>query len=81
MFNNQTTKTTTILLYYLATHPEKQQKRRDETNSNQGHAYMKACFKEALRLLPLGTINARETTKEHNVLGYRIPKGVIIIHL
>ncbi|XP_061706568.1 cytochrome P450 CYP12A2-like [Cydia pomonella] len=40
--------------------------------------YLKACIKESMRVLPVVTGNARTSTKEYNLLGYKIPKGIMI---
>ncbi|XP_047989391.1 cytochrome P450 CYP12A2-like isoform X2 [Leguminivora glycinivorella] len=66
-------------LYFLATNPEKQKKLREEVMSRQTRRpYLKACLRESMRVLPVATGNARTSTKEYNLLGYRIPKGVMI---
>lgn len=38
--------------------------------------YLKACIKESIRLLPVTAGNIRQTSKEYNLMGYQIPKGV-----
>ncbi|XP_063635636.1 cytochrome P450 CYP12A2-like [Cydia splendana] len=66
-------------LYLLATNPEKQKKLREEVLSKETRRpYLKACIKESMRVLPVVTGNARTSTKEHNLLGYKIPKGIMI---
>ncbi|XP_023942759.2 cytochrome P450 CYP12A2 [Bicyclus anynana] len=71
--------TTLALLYLLAANPEKQNKLREEVLSDEEkRPYLKACIKEALRLYPVLGGNFRQTTKEHDVLGYRIPKNMNI---
>ncbi|CAG9562983.1 unnamed protein product [Danaus chrysippus] len=76
-----TTATTIIgLLYLLAKNPEKQKKLRNEImTAKDKRSYLRACIKESLRLLPVVSGNYRQTTKEYDVLGYRIPKKVIAI--
>lgn len=64
-------------LYLLAINPEKQEKLREEVMAQQGKKpYMRACIKESMRLMPIVSGNIRLTTKEYNILGYRIPKNV-----
>lgn len=64
-------------LYLLAKNPEKQTKLRQEILTKQDQrAYLRACLKESMRMMPMATGNARLTTKEYNVMGYRIPKDV-----
>ncbi|XP_023942758.2 cytochrome P450 CYP12A2 [Bicyclus anynana] len=72
--------TTLALMYLLAANPDKQNKLREEIALNEEkNPYLKACIKEALRLYPVVGGNFRQTTKEHDVLGYRIPKNMNII--
>lgn len=33
-------------------------------------------MKEAIRMMPIASGNMRLTTKEYNILGYKIPSGV-----
>ncbi|VVC87353.1 unnamed protein product, partial [Leptidea sinapis] len=69
-----------FILYLLAKNPDKQQKLRDEVISNSGSkVYMRACIKEAMRILPAAPENSRVTTREYDVLGYRIPKDMTIM--
>ncbi|XP_052738160.1 cytochrome P450 CYP12A2-like [Bicyclus anynana] len=69
--------TALALLYLLATNEEKQEKLREEVLSKrEKQPYMRACIKESLRLFPVFAGNFRKTTKEHDILGYRIPKDV-----
>ncbi|KAI5645697.1 cytochrome p450 domain-containing protein [Phthorimaea operculella] len=71
--------TMTATLYLLAMNPEKQEKLR-RTISNGDQKYLKACYKESLRLMPVISGNMRETTKEYNnILGYKIPKGIFVV--
>ncbi|XP_059060233.1 cytochrome P450 CYP12A2-like [Achroia grisella] len=74
-----TSNTITASLYLLAINPEKQEKLRDELNSEQKSRYLRACIKESLRILPVVSANARQTTKEYNILGYRIPKDMLVV--
>lgn len=61
----------------MAMNPEKQEKLREELMTQQDRRpYLKACVKEAIRLLPVVSGNMRQSTKEYNVLGYKIPKDV-----
>ncbi|XP_052737950.1 cytochrome P450 CYP12A2-like [Bicyclus anynana] len=71
--------TALAILYLLAANPDKQNKLREEVMSKHTRTYLKACIKEALRLYPIVGGNFRKTTKEHDVLGYRIPKNMIVI--
>ncbi|XP_047989212.1 LOW QUALITY PROTEIN: cytochrome P450 CYP12A2-like [Leguminivora glycinivorella] len=66
-------------LYLLALNPEKQNKLREEVLT--GHTrkpYLRACIKESLRVLPVVNGNVRLATKEYNLLGYKIPKDILI---
>ncbi|GBP65036.1 Cytochrome P450 CYP12A2 [Eumeta japonica] len=65
------------VLYLLAVNPEKQLKLREEILSqNERKQYLKACIKEAMRVQPTAFANLRMSTKEYNLNGYIIPKGV-----
>ncbi|KAH9627768.1 hypothetical protein HF086_011146 [Spodoptera exigua] len=68
--------TVTATLYLLATNPEKQDKLREELRSGSDRRYLRACVKESLRIMPVVSGNLRKTTKEYNVMGYKIPKDV-----
>ncbi|XP_061378831.1 cytochrome P450 CYP12A2-like isoform X1 [Danaus plexippus] len=76
-----TTATTIIaLLYLLANNPEKQKKLRNEImTAKDKRPYLRACIKESLRLLPVVGGNFRQTTKDYDVLGYRIPKKMFVV--
>ncbi|CAH2063620.1 unnamed protein product, partial [Iphiclides podalirius] len=77
LFAGVDTATHTImpLFYLLATHPEKQTKLREELLSNsEKRSYLKACIKESMRIMPVVSGNIRETSKEYNILGYKIPE-------
>lgn len=76
-------------LYHLAKNPEKQERLREEilkvlphkhseftTVSLNSMVYLKAVFKEALRLNPIIAGNARGTGRDIVLGGYRVPKGV-----
>ncbi|XP_013161639.1 PREDICTED: cytochrome P450 CYP12A2-like isoform X3 [Papilio xuthus] len=66
-----------LILYLLAKNPEKQRKLREEIMSgSEKRPYLKACLKEAMRVMPVASANTRETSKEYNILGYHIPKHV-----
>ncbi|KAL0883187.1 hypothetical protein ABMA27_016626 [Loxostege sticticalis] len=71
--------TTIGLLYHLATNQAAQDKVRQEIREQKGARYLKACLKESLRLMPVLPANLRQTSKEHVVGGYIIPKGVFAI--
>lgn len=65
------------IFYFLAKNPDKQDKLREEILSNsEKRPYLKACIKEAMRIMPVVSGNMRESSKEYNILGYRIPKNV-----
>ncbi|CAK1578092.1 unnamed protein product [Parnassius mnemosyne] len=67
------------IFYFLATNPEKQNKLRDELLSKSDkRPYLKACIKEAMRMMPVVAGNMRETSKEYNLLGYKIPKQTYV---
>lgn len=64
-------------LYLLAVNPEKQNKLREELQSNdEKKPYLRACMKEAIRMMPIVSGNMRLTTKEYSIMGYKIPSGV-----
>lgn len=64
-------------LFLLAKNPEKQNKLREEILSNtEKRPYLKACLKESMRMMPVVPGNMRLTSKEYNLLGYKIPKDV-----
>lgn len=71
--------TTTSLLYYLAINPKVQDKLREEIRAGDSSRYLKACLKEALRLWHVVPGNLRRASKEYNVGGYIIPRGVDVI--
>lgn len=72
----------TGVLYLLANNQEKQDKLREELNSgSEKRPYLRACLKEAMRMMPIVAGNFRQTTKDHNVLGYVLPKGAHISFL
>ncbi|XP_063380159.1 cytochrome P450 CYP12A2-like [Cydia fagiglandana] len=67
-------------LYLLAINTEKQNKLREEIMTKRGRRpYLRACVKEAMRVLPVVSGSVRLATKEYNLLGYRIPKNVLIV--
>ncbi|CAK1578093.1 unnamed protein product [Parnassius mnemosyne] len=69
-----------FIFYLLAINPDKQNKLREEVmNKPDRRPYIKACIKEAMRLMPVAFGNLRETSREYNLLGYRIPKNVFVI--
>lgn len=64
-------------LYLLAKNPEKQEKLREEILSkSERRPYLRACIKESMRIMPVVSGNFRLTTKEYDILGYRIPKNM-----
>nr|ASO98056.1 cytochrome p450 CYP333B40 [Spodoptera exigua] len=71
--------TVTATLYLLATNPEKQDKLREELRSGSDRRYLRACVKESLRIMPVVSGNLRKTTKEYNVMGYKIPKDMEVV--
>ncbi|XP_045763258.1 cytochrome P450 CYP12A2-like [Maniola jurtina] len=71
--------TMTSTLYLLAKNQDKQNKLRQEILSDkEKRPYLKACIKESMRILPIVAGNMRQTTKEYNILGYKIPKDTYI---
>lgn len=73
----QTSIAMTATLYLLAINQHKQDILREEVMSPEGErTYLKACIKEALRMMPVSAGNARETTKDYCLRGYHVPKGV-----
>ncbi|XP_039745987.1 cytochrome P450 CYP12A2-like isoform X1 [Pararge aegeria] len=82
MFAGVDTTAATVLglLYLLAINKKKQSKLRKEVLSQQEkRPYLKACIKESLRLFPILSGNFRRTTKDHDILGYRIPKNMNVV--
>ncbi|XP_028028461.1 cytochrome P450 CYP12A2-like [Bombyx mandarina] len=74
-----TSNTMSATLYLMAINQDKQQKLREEVMSKNGkRSYLRACIKEAMRILPVVSGNMRRTTKEYNILGYHIPENVDI---
>ncbi|CAH0629045.1 unnamed protein product [Chrysodeixis includens] len=72
--------TVTAVLYLLAVNPDKQDKLRAELMSgSEKRPYLRACIKESIRLMPVVSGNMRQTTKEIDVLGYRIPKDMQVV--
>lgn len=68
-------------LYLLAKNQDKQDKLREEIlTQGEKRPYLKACIKESMRMKPVVAGNMRLSTKEYNLLGYRIPKGVSKTH-
>lgn len=77
MYTFQAANTIIGLLYLLAVNKDKQEKLREEVLLKKEKCpYLRACIKESLRIFPILNGNFRRTTKEHEVLGYRIPKDV-----
>ncbi|XP_073945701.1 cytochrome P450 CYP12A2-like [Choristoneura fumiferana] len=67
-------------LYLLAKNPEQQRKLRKEVLTQQDRrSYLRACIKESMRMMPAGSASHRLTTKEYHLLGYKIPKDVLMI--
>ncbi|CAG4940257.1 unnamed protein product [Colias eurytheme] len=65
--------------YLLANNPEKQKKLREEVLSqSERKPYLKACIKESMRIMPVVAGNLRLTSKEYNLLGYKIPKNMYV---
>ncbi|KAI8439983.1 hypothetical protein MSG28_001430 [Choristoneura fumiferana] len=76
----QAATTATGTFYLLAKNPDKQDKLREEILAKQGkQSYLKACIKESMRLLPVVNGNLRKTTKEYNLLGYKIPEDTMLV--
>lgn len=85
----QTGKAIASTLYYVSKHPEAQEKLYQEVKNvlptkdtvvtkemlNE-MPYLRAVFKEALRMAPVVPRNQRTTVKDLVVAGYQIPKGV-----
>jgi len=77
--------------YLLARNPEQQEKLREEVLRVVGPAnspvtekalnrmpFLKGCFKETLRVMPVSISNARITEREMVLSGYRIPIGTTL---
>lgn len=85
-----TTATATVgCLYHLAQNPDKQEKLREEVrrilpsidgtlspDNLKSLPYLRACFKEALRLSPILSGGMRGTGQDLVLQGYQVPKGV-----
>ncbi|XP_026314071.1 cytochrome P450 CYP12A2-like [Hyposmocoma kahamanoa] len=74
--------TITAVLYLLANNQDKQDKLREllkTKDSDETIRYVKACIKEGLRIMPVVSGNARQTSKDYDILGYRIPKGMNVV--
>ncbi|CAB3262282.1 unnamed protein product, partial [Arctia plantaginis] len=72
--------TMTAVLYLLAVNQDKQNKLREEIVSRSDRKpYLKACIKEGLRLMPIISGNFRRSTKQYNIMGYRIPKDMNLV--
>ncbi|KAJ8724862.1 hypothetical protein PYW07_015820 [Mythimna separata] len=72
--------TVTATLYLLAKNPDKQAKLREEIMSkSEKRPYLRACVKESLRVMPVVSGNIRKTTKEFDILGYKIPKDMQVV--
>lgn len=80
------------ILYNLAKNPEKQKTLRSElfkilpeknsplTAENLNNTpYLKACFKESLRIMPVVAANFRATGRNIVLKGYQIPKQVRLL--
>lgn len=87
--NSQTSATTVGCLYHLAKNPDKQEKLRQEIRgilptvqsklspeSLNNIPYMRACFKESMRISPIISGGGRSTGRDIILKGYQIPKGV-----
>ncbi|XP_061391259.1 cytochrome P450 CYP12A2-like [Musca vetustissima] len=87
-----TTSAFTALLLALAKNPEKQQKLREEVMRVLPHKdsdidevafrnmpYLRACIKESLRVYALAMGNARISTTDMIISGYRVPKDTLIM--
>ncbi|XP_026314070.1 cytochrome P450 CYP12A2-like [Hyposmocoma kahamanoa] len=73
--------TITATLYLLAKNQDKQEKLREllkTKDSDETIRYVKACIKEGLRMMPVVSGNVRQATKDYDILGYKIPKGINI---
>ncbi|XP_050678106.1 cytochrome P450 CYP12A2-like isoform X3 [Leptidea sinapis] len=67
-------------LHFLATNQDKQNKLRENLKSNdEKNLYLKACIKETLRLLPVIPANRRKASRDYKIMGYKIPKDVIMV--
>nr|QST15057.1 CYP362A4 protein [Diaphanosoma celebensis] len=87
-----TSHSTSFLMYLLARNPDKQDKLRKEVLRMVGPRgspvtasainelrYLKACFKESTRLMPVGSGNQRTTDKDMVMSEYQIPKGTVVV--
>ncbi|KAI5634846.1 cytochrome p450 domain-containing protein [Phthorimaea operculella] len=70
--------TMTATFYLLATNQDKQDKLR-QAIADGDQKYVKACYKESLRIMPVVAGNMRQTQKDFNILGYKIPKGSFVV--
>lgn len=69
------------MLYLLAINPAKQSKLREEVLGQENRKqFLRACLKESMRMMsPVAVGNTRLSTKEYNLLGYRVPKNVLVV--
>lgn len=80
-----------ILLYQLATNPEKQSKLHEEVfkllprvdskikeDDLFNAPYLRACFKESMRMEPVVPVNLRSAGQDIILNGYQVPKMVCI---
>ncbi|KAJ2939169.1 hypothetical protein O0L34_g8481 [Tuta absoluta] len=70
--------TMTATFYLLAANQDKQDKLR-QAIADGDQKYVKACYKESLRLMPVVSGNMRQTQKDYSILGYKIPKGSFVV--
>lgn len=88
-FHLKTASATVACLYHLAKNPDKQEILRKEirailpevdsplnSDSLCNIPYLRACFKEAIRLNPIVTGGFRAAGQDIVLQGYQIPKGV-----
>ena len=91
--HDTSTITVSTMLQHLGQHPEWQQRLREESAGLPAHPTLEQLegltsfdlvMKECLRLLPPVPVLARQTVKETEILGFRIPEGrltAVMVHL
>lgn len=70
-----TATTIAMTLHYLSWNEDVQNRARE----NSDRKYLRACFKETLRLSPTAGANSRFLAQDAVIGGYHVPKGVLYL--